>query len=94
MTWRLEQKSSWTSLLRTLASYRMTMEVTPRGYTRRVWTDPLRAWDYTTTTTPSRHFADALDAMRCNGFIAQSALWSVTEPWGYYPYNAAAPLCP
>jgi hypothetical protein len=93
MVWQLEQKTGWSSPLRALASYRMNMTVTPRGYTRRVWTDPLRAWDYTTTTTPSRYFADALDAMLCNDLIAPSALWSVTEPWGYYPYDATAPLC-
>jgi hypothetical protein len=93
MTWRLEQKTGWTSLLRTLASYRMNMTVTPRGYTQRTWTDPTNSSDYVDTYLPSRYFADALDAMLCNRFIAPSALWSVTEPWGHYPYNAAAPLC-
>ena len=93
MTWRLEQKTGWTSLLRTLASDRMTMEITPRGYTRRTWTDATNSSDYVDTYLPSRHFADALDAMLCNDLIAPSALWSVTEPWGYYPYDATAPLC-
>jgi hypothetical protein len=93
MTWRLEQKTGWTSLLRTLASDRMTMEITPRGYTQRTWTDATNSSDYVDTYLPSRHFADALDAMLCNDLIAPSALWSVTEPWGYYPYDDAAPLC-
>ena len=92
MTWRLEQKAGWTSLLRALASYRMTMNITPRGYTRRTW-DPSDSSIFVDTYEPSRYLADALDAMRCNDLIAPSALWSVTEPWGYYPYDATAPLC-
>ena len=92
MTWRLEQKTGWTSLLRTLASERLNMTFTPRGYTQRTWTDPTNSADYVDTYLPSRHFADALDAMLCNDLIAPSALWSVTEPWGYYPYDVN-PLC-
>jgi hypothetical protein len=77
-----------------LASERMTVGPFERDYTRHTWDVDMRCQrvDIEDTGQSTTHFADFLDALRCDG-VARSAIDAVTEPATRYPYPAGSPAC-
>jgi hypothetical protein len=77
-----------------LASYRMTVGPFERDYTRHTWDVDMRCQrvDIEDTGESTTHFADFLDALRCDG-VSRAAVDAVTEPATRYPYPGASPWC-
>jgi hypothetical protein len=93
MLWQSSGVVSRAALWDALASPRMTSGPFERGYTRRVWTDPLRPESYTDTGVSAMHLADYFDALRCEEALDAETLDLITEPLIHYPYPSRSPLC-
>lgn len=90
-----------------VASAHMNTSPWPRGYTRTVWSagSGCTQSNVVSTTQPSLHLADALDALSCGGSPVQSnrvpastILQACSSPvsssnGAYYPYPSASPIC-
>jgi len=77
-----------------LASDRMTVGPFERDYTRHTWDVDMRCQrvEVEDTYESTTHFADFLDALRCDG-VARAAVDAVTDPGNRYPYPAGSPAC-
>lgn len=97
MMWSMRNSSASAAaaMYAALASPRMLGPTFARGYRRWWWSEidavgnPVGA---VRTTEAAPYLADFLDAMVCSGF-SRAAIDAATQPFAYYPYPSASPLC-
>jgi hypothetical protein len=95
MLWALLPGSDPGRLLSALAAPAMRQAPFGRGYTRHSWTvtENCSRENVEDLEISAPTFADYLDALRCQGAVAE-AIDEVTEPDRHYPYPSAEVACP